>query len=57
MGYGRRTLGQDHPALLLWINNLAAVYKRAGRISEAVPLFEEYARFDRKNSAQIIPIR
>ena len=36
-----RVLGRDHPGTLTTRNNLAAAYRAAGRLGEAVPLLEE----------------
>ncbi|MEW1739757.1 tetratricopeptide repeat protein, partial [Nocardia beijingensis] len=35
-----RVLGADHPDTLVSRNNLASVYKAAGRVVEAIPLYE-----------------
>jgi hypothetical protein len=35
-----RVLGADHPNTLQSRNNLAAAYLNAGRVAEAIPLFE-----------------
>ena len=35
------TLGPDHPDTLTSHNNLAVAYRSAGRVSEAIPLFEQ----------------
>jgi tetratricopeptide (TPR) repeat protein len=36
-----RVLGADHPSTVGWRSNLAHAYQAAGRLGEAIPLFEE----------------
>lgn len=43
-----RVLGEDHPRTLRSRNNLASAYQAAGRVAEAIPLFEQaLAGFER----------
>ncbi len=37
----RRTIGEDHPSFATHLNNLAGVYLKKDRFSEAVPLLEQ----------------
>jgi hypothetical protein len=37
----RRLLGAEHPNTLTSGNNLASAYRAAGRLDEAIPLFEQ----------------
>ena len=36
-----RVLGPDHPDTLVSQNNLADAYQEAGRVAEAIPLYEQ----------------
>lgn len=36
-----RVLGEDHPDTLRSRDNLAVVYREAGRVEEAIPLYEQ----------------
>jgi hypothetical protein len=39
-GSSERVLGSDHPYSLVSRNNLAGAYQAAGRLGEAIPLYE-----------------
>ncbi len=48
----KQHLGADHPSTLTTLNNLAAVYQAAGRLPEAIRLFEQVRdAFDQKLGA------
>ena len=44
-------LGQDHPDTLSSMNNLAIAYRDTGRLSEALPLYEEALRLGKAKLA------
>ena len=46
---GRRSLPEDHPNLVIHLNNLAELYRDQGRYSEAEPLYLQAVEIDRRS--------
>ena len=50
-------LGPDHPDTLSSMNNLASGYQAAGKLDQALPLYEETLKLERPSSAPTTPTR